>query len=150
MTQTPPRQTMRGVEYARRLGVTHAAITHSINRGEIIPLANGLIDVAQADAAYGHRHLARMSLRGSQTVETRTRALMERTKAQTERMRQRIGETQDDVTPREVGQDEVGSQTTTVRSLVMFVNADGWRAAVKAAAMADISDLPTEAMRVTQ
>ena len=75
---------MSAANYARRVGVTAAAIAHAIARGDIVPELNGLIDVAQADATYGRRRQLRAADRAEsrEAVARREQAIVTRTAAQ--------------------------------------------------------------------
>jgi len=146
-----PRQ-MNVANYARYEGVSYASIAQAINRGEIVPLDNGLIDVAQAKATYGRRRAERAALRGSnlQTVEKRSRALLQRTIAQMAMMQKRAEELHGSVVPRDASQADVNGQTIDVRSRVTFASGTNWQMVAKTVLLGDLGDVQSEAHRVTR
>ena len=144
--RTTPEE-MTKTDYARHIGVSPSQVTRAINRGEIVPLANGRIEVRQADSTYGKKVAQRAALHLAWNTddEKRTAALLTRTRAQRATMERRAEELRDQVVARDPSQASVNDAVTDVRALIRFCTA---KPSVKALLLDDLGDLLAEAWRI--
>jgi hypothetical protein len=140
---------MNAANYAGHVGVVPSAISAAIARGEIVPNASGMIDVAQANANFGRRRSLRAEERAEsrKAVARREQAIVTRTAAM--QMRRKAGQMRTRLADRTSATDEINRMISALHiELAEHCPSDPLMRETVAGIRRDVGDLATEGTKI--
>lgn len=156
MAKRSRRKLVTQADLARHLGVTPAAISLAVRRGDVVPEPSGLIDLAQAQATFGRRRALRASERAKNrsAVARHERATLTKAVASVQMLRRKAQRLNDRLIERDALQVEISALATDALAMVRDAGQAKRLDAITRDCIevvaSDLGDLCAEALRVLQ